>query len=110
MSQDKFGGHHGNALDAFYMKFTPNYVIGKLMEEINGERKWPGMEGTLISLCGKMLLEGKMEGNMDDIEYRKRMFVFKNDEDADLLRFTKIKEEGVREVLLKMEILKKAVS
>ena len=104
--QDKFGGHHGNALDAFYTKFTPNYVIGKLMEEINEEKKRPGMEASLVALCGKMLLEG----NTDDIEYTKRMFECENDEVAKNLMFKKITKEGVREVLLKMGILEKAVS
>ena len=104
--QDKFGGHHGNALDAFYTKFTPNYVIGKLVEQINEEKKRPGMEAGLVALCAKMLLGN----NTDDIEYTKRMFECENDEVAENLMFKKITEEGVGEVLLKMGILEKAVS
>ncbi|KAL0265930.1 UNVERIFIED_CONTAM: hypothetical protein PYX00_011647 [Menopon gallinae] len=37
--QDRFEGHVGSVLDVFYTKFTPKYVVEKLVEEINGRKE-----------------------------------------------------------------------
>ena len=68
--QDMFGGHPGNVLDAFYTKFTPKYVIGKLEEEIN-ER------GRRLNDAGAY-----MSDRLKDEEYAKRVFLFESEEEA----------------------------
>jgi len=35
MDYEPFGGHRGNALAAFFSKFTPQYVISALTDYIN---------------------------------------------------------------------------
>jgi hypothetical protein len=38
MSQDPFGGQRGNALAAFFSKFTANYVVSVLTDYINEKK------------------------------------------------------------------------
>ena len=93
--QDMFGGHPGNVLDAFYTKFTPKYVIGKLEEEIN-ER------GRRLNDAGAY-----MSDRLKDEEYAKRVFLFESEEEASRLIPKRITGEGVEDILVKMGILER---
>ena len=109
-NDNKFGGQPGNVLDAFFRKFTPDYVIGKLTEEINNEdgddmkrlKAQLGMNTGLVGLCAGELLHE--DSSAEEI---KRVFVCDNDDMAEYRTFTKIKEDGVKKLLIKMEILVK---
>ena len=94
--QDRFGGHPGNVLDAFYMKFTPDYVITQLMDEINSKNK------KRLNDVGSFF---KMK--LGDIEYMNRVFRFENEENERDLIPNGIKKEGVEDILLDMKILER---
>ncbi|KAL0265727.1 UNVERIFIED_CONTAM: hypothetical protein PYX00_011442 [Menopon gallinae] len=95
--QDKFGGHVGNVLDVFYTKFTPKYVVGKLVEEIN-VRKERLME------AGAYLMD-----RIEDESYKRRVFEFASEEDADFLMPLRITHSGVEDILEGMGILERSV-
>jgi hypothetical protein len=71
--------------------------------EINGDKRQLGLDASLLSLCGMELLDS--EEKMGDYEYVMRLFICQDEEAADGLVLDGIKEEGVRELLLKMGIL-----
>ena len=87
-----FGGNPGNVLDAFYSKFTENYVIKEIMRSINVNQKMLNESGSF--LINKGCMKGK------DIE---NLFVFEGDKEDFI--YTKINEKGVEEILVWMEIL-----
>ena len=91
--QDVFGGHAGNALDAFYTKFTPGYVVGRLAEEINAKR---------LNDAGSFL-----HRRLGDREYAKRVFEFKSEEDTENLVPAQIRSAGVEDILVDMGILER---
>ncbi|KAM0679485.1 hypothetical protein GINT2_002328 [Glugoides intestinalis] len=94
ISLDKFGDRDGNMLEAFYKRFTPQFIIDKLKESINEEHKW------VIESAG--LLIGKEE-------VFKKCFDFGDDVIEDELTHNlvkNIKAEGVEEILLDLKILK----
>ncbi|KAM0680383.1 hypothetical protein GINT2_001442 [Glugoides intestinalis] len=94
ISLDKFGNSDGNMLEAFYKRFTPQFIIDKLKESINEEHKW------VIESAG--LLIGKEE-------VFKKCFDFGDDVIEDELTdnlVKNIKAEGVEEILLDLKILK----
>ncbi|KAM0679751.1 hypothetical protein GINT2_002161 [Glugoides intestinalis] len=94
ISLDKFGNSDGNMLEAFYKRFSPQFIIDKLKESINEEHKW------VIESAG--LLIGKEE-------VFKKCFDFGDDVIEDELTdnlVKNIKAEGVEEILLDLKILK----
>ncbi|KAM0680559.1 hypothetical protein GINT2_001247 [Glugoides intestinalis] len=94
ISLDKFGDSDGNMLEAFYKRFSPQFIIDKLKESINEEHKW------VIESAG--LLIGKEE-------VFKKCFDFEDDVIEDELTdnlVKNIKAEGVEEILLDLKILK----
>ncbi|KAL0265729.1 UNVERIFIED_CONTAM: hypothetical protein PYX00_011444 [Menopon gallinae] len=91
--QDLFGGHVGNVLDVFYTKFTPEYVVERLVEEINGRKERLMEAGAYLS------------GRLKDESYKRRVFEFENEEDADLLIPSRITHSGVEDILEGMGIL-----
>ncbi|KAL0265728.1 UNVERIFIED_CONTAM: hypothetical protein PYX00_011443 [Menopon gallinae] len=95
--QDRFGGQVGNVLDVFYTKFTPKYVVGKLAEEINGRKERLMEAGAYLS------------GRLKDESYKRRVFEFENEEDADLLIPSRITHSGVEDILEGMGILERGV-
>ena len=94
LNQDVFGGHVGNVLDAFYRKFTPGYVAGRLAEEINADEK-------RLSDARSFLYK-----RLGDREYVKRVFEFKSEEDTGNLVPARIKNAGVEDILVEMGILR----
>ena len=93
--QDMFGNHDGNALQAFYRKFTPDYMIGRLTEAINNSKQ-------------KMLNDSAafLHKEMGDMERARLLFNFKDEESVeDMLYHESITSEGVEEILVKMGIL-----
>ncbi|KAL0265726.1 UNVERIFIED_CONTAM: hypothetical protein PYX00_011441 [Menopon gallinae] len=95
--QDRFGGHVGNVLDVFYTKFTPKYMVGKLAEEINGRKERLMEAGAYLS------------GRLEDESYKRRVFEFASEEDADLLIPSWITHSGVEDILKGMGILERGV-
>ena len=93
--QDMFGGHVGNVLDVFYMKFTPDYVITQLMDEINSKNNRLNDVGSFFKM------------KLGDIEYMNRVFRFENEENERDLIPNGIKKEGVEDILLDMKILER---
>ncbi|KAM0679719.1 hypothetical protein GINT2_002129 [Glugoides intestinalis] len=94
ISLDKFGDRDGNMLEAFYKRFSPQFIIDKLKESINEEHKW------VIESAG--LLIGKEE-------VFEKCFDFGDDVIEDELTdnlVKNIKAEGVEEILLDLKILK----
>ncbi|KAM0681357.1 hypothetical protein GINT2_000557 [Glugoides intestinalis] len=94
ISLDKFGNSDGNMLEAFYKRFSPQFIIDKLKESINEEHKW------VIESAG--LLIGKEE-------VFEKCFDFEDDVIEDELTnnlVKNIKAEGVEEILLDLKILK----
>ena len=96
--QDVFGGRVGNALDAFYRKFTPGYVVGRLAEEISADEK-------RLSDARSFLHK-----RLDDREYAKRVFEFKSEEDTENLVPARIRSAGVEDILVDMGILKRGTA
>ena len=95
LGQDMFGGHVGNVLDVFYMKFTPDYVITQLMDEINSKNNRLNDVGSFFKM------------KLGDIEYMNRVFRFENEENERDLIPNGIKKEGVEDILLDMKILER---
>ncbi|KAL0265940.1 UNVERIFIED_CONTAM: hypothetical protein PYX00_011657 [Menopon gallinae] len=95
--QDRFGGHVGNVLDVFYTKFTPKYVVGKLAEEINGRKE--RLMGAAAYLSRRL----------KDKSYKRRVFEFENEEDADFLIPSRIMHSGVEDILKGMGIMERCV-
>ncbi|KAL0265932.1 UNVERIFIED_CONTAM: hypothetical protein PYX00_011649 [Menopon gallinae] len=95
--QDQFGGQMGNVLDVFYTKFTPKYVVGKLVEEINGRKD--RLMGAAAYLSRRL----------KDKSYKRRVFEFENEEDAYLLIPSRITHSGVEDILEGMGILERCV-
>ena len=93
--QDMFGGHVGNALYTFYKKFTPDYMITQLMDEINSRNN-------RLSDAGSFFVE-----RLGDTEYMNRVFAFENEENERDLVPNGIKKEGVEDILVKMGILER---
>ncbi|KAM0681798.1 hypothetical protein GINT2_000315 [Glugoides intestinalis] len=94
ISLDKFGNRDGNMLEAFYKRFSPQFIIDKLKESINEEHKW------VIESAG-LLIEKE--------EVFKKCFDFEDDVIEDELTdnlVKNIKAEGVEEILLDLKILK----
>ncbi|KAM0680232.1 hypothetical protein GINT2_001617 [Glugoides intestinalis] len=94
ISLDKFGDSDGNMLEAFYKRFSPQFIIDKLKESINEEHKW------VIESAGFLI--GKEE-------VFKKCFDFGDDVIEDELTdnlVKNIKAEGVEEILLDLKILK----
>ncbi|KAM0679742.1 hypothetical protein GINT2_002152 [Glugoides intestinalis] len=94
ISLDKFGDSDGNMLEAFYKRFSPQFIIDKLKESINEEHKW------VIESAG-FLIEKE--------EVFKKCFDFEDDVIEDELTdnlVKNIKAEGVEEILLDLKILK----
>ncbi|KAL0265799.1 UNVERIFIED_CONTAM: hypothetical protein PYX00_011514 [Menopon gallinae] len=93
--QDRFGGHVGSVLDVFYTKFTPKYVVGKLAEEINGLKE------------RLMMARAYMSGRLEDESYKRRVFEFENEEDADCLIPSRITHTGMEDILEGMGIIER---
>ena len=91
-----FGGNPGNVLDAFYDKFTENYVIKEIMESINVNQKMLNESGSF--LINKSCMKGK-----ELHAYLENLFMFKGDKEDFI--YTEINEKGVEEILVWMEIL-----
>ena len=82
-------------LDVFYMKFTPDYVITQLMDEINSKNNRLNDVGSFFKM------------KLGDIEYMNRVFRFENEENERDLIPNGIKKEGVEDILLDMKILER---
>ncbi|KAL0265929.1 UNVERIFIED_CONTAM: hypothetical protein PYX00_011646 [Menopon gallinae] len=95
--QGRLGGHVGNVLDVFYTKFTPKYVVEKLVEEINRRKERLMGAGAYLS------------GRLEDESYKRRVFEFENEEDADLLIPSRITHSGVEDILERMGIIERGV-
>ena len=91
-----FGGNPGNVLDAFYSKFTENYVIKEIMRSINVNQKMLNESGSF--LINKSCMKGK-----ELHAYLENLFVFEGDKEDFI--YTEINEKGVEEILVWMEIL-----
>ncbi|KAM0680290.1 hypothetical protein GINT2_001676 [Glugoides intestinalis] len=94
ISLDKFGNSDGNMLEAFYKRFSPQFIIDKLKESINEEHKW-------VMESAGLLIEKE--------EVFKKCFDFEDDVIEDELTdnlVKNIKAEGVEEILLDLKILK----
>jgi len=100
MSQDMFGGHPGNVLEAFYEKFTPLYVAGELAGIISGRQ-------TRMNESGLFLMEGRDPKDEKTWEYLGRVFEFENEQGRENMDYRGIRDEGVVEILLKMGLLKR---
>ncbi|KAM0679888.1 hypothetical protein GINT2_002060 [Glugoides intestinalis] len=94
ISLDKFGNSDGNMLEAFYKRFSPQFIIDKLKESINEEHKW-------VMESAGLLIEKE--------DVFKKCFDFEDDVIEDELTdnlVKNIKAEGVEEILLALKILK----
>lgn len=93
--QDIFNGHVGNALHAFYTKFTPRYVIAQLVNAINCTEK---------QLNNAVLfLSRKLRG----CEYTNRVFSLEDSSRERQGGSRSITPEGVEDILVEMNILVK---
>ncbi|KAL0265820.1 UNVERIFIED_CONTAM: hypothetical protein PYX00_011535 [Menopon gallinae] len=95
--QDLFGGQVSNVLDVFYTNFTPKYVVERLAEKINGRKERLMGAGAYLS------------GRLEDESYKRRVFEFENEEDADRLIPSRIMHSGVEDILERMGILERSV-
>ena len=91
---DPFRNNEGIALQNFFASLTPKYAINELSIKINENPE-------LLNGAGSFMMH---EINNDD-RYRHRMFFFNDDDDAEYLRPSHIKREGVEDILVKMRIL-----
>ena len=101
MGQDMFGGNPGNALEAFYQKFTPSYVARELAGIIN-ERQ------TRRNEAGGFLMEGRDLKDEKTWDYLGSVFEFANEHGPEDIAYRGIKDEGVVEILLKMGLLERS--
>ena len=106
MGQDIFNGWHGNALKAFYLIFTPEYIIKELSERINEKSEMRCEALKMIyednsifnELKRKMYTVNKLENNA----LRQNM----NDINDEIFNYGYgITVEYVRYLLLKMHII-----
>ncbi|KAL0265724.1 UNVERIFIED_CONTAM: hypothetical protein PYX00_011439 [Menopon gallinae] len=85
--QDLFWGQVSNVLDVFYTNFTPKYVVERLAEKINGRKERLMEAGAYLS------------GRLKDESYKRRVFEFASEEDADLLIPSRITYSGMEDIL-----------
>ena len=90
MGQDPFGGHRGNALQAFFTKFTVNYVISNLNAHTNDNK---------TAMCELMLMISQDE-KLTDEDKEKMGVNLESDE------FANINEKAVEYVLIKKNIIR----
>lgn len=91
--QDVFSGHVGNALHAFYTKFTPRYVISQLENALNCVEK--RLNDVELFLSKKLRCR----------EYTNRVFSFGNFRIKKQDSSKSITLEGVEDILVEMDIL-----
>ncbi|KAL0263977.1 UNVERIFIED_CONTAM: hypothetical protein PYX00_010858 [Menopon gallinae] len=89
--QDRFRGHVSNVLDVFYTK----YVVERLVVEINGRKE-------RLMVAGAYLMD-----RMEDEGYKRRVFEFSSEEDADRLMPSRITHTGVEDILEGMGIIER---
>ena len=70
MNQDPFDGHRGNALHAFLTKFTPNYVINILTDNINDKKEVKFELMSEISKDDSISVEDKLSMGVDIEEFK----------------------------------------
>ena len=93
MDQDPFGGHRGNALSVFFNKFTPNYVIGILTDNINEKKEVKYELMSEISKDYNLNVEDKLYMGVD-VENFKEM---------------KVTEEAIEYILIKKNLIIKLI-
>ena len=92
--QDFYQGQVGNA---FYQKFTPAYIIRKLKDWINKKER-------VDAICGELWKMGKYDvEDRNDKSKMERYFVVAENEE--LFYGTEIHEEGVKNILIDMNLL-----
>jgi hypothetical protein len=97
-NQDPFEGSEGNVLAAFYEKFTPEYMIKIICEDLekNNEK---------LLECASFVLSNLNE----DYDFILQGFVFNSKIDEKLYKMCSIKQDTVERILLKMCILRKTI-
>ena len=93
MDQDPFDGHRGNALSVFFNKFTPNYVIGILTDNINEKKEVKYELMSEISKDYNLNVEDKLYMGVD-VENFKEM---------------KVTEEAIEYILIKKNLIIKLI-
>jgi len=93
--QDPFKNNDEDVLETFYSKFTSEYMIESLVKIINVSKD-------KIEKA-KLLLESEAK----DMESKERMFDFEDNKAVEDFKPKSIKPDGVKEILLKMNILKR---
>jgi Leucine-rich repeat (LRR) protein len=91
LGQDPFRGHRGNALQAFFTKFTVNYVISNLNAHINDNKP---------AMCELMLMISQDE-NLTEEDKEEMGVNLEGD------KFTNINEKTVEYILIKKDIVRK---
>jgi hypothetical protein len=91
MGQDPFGGCRGNALQAFFTKFTVNYVISNLNAHINDNKR---------AMCELMLMISQ-DDKLNEQDKEEMGVNLEGDE------FANINEKAVEYVLIKKDIVRK---
>jgi len=102
LEQDPFRDNDGNALHAFYSRFTMNHMIKSLVSAINDSTK------RFDEACG--LLDKYVNWNAkDNMENREYMFEFKDRDSLEAFIPEGIGYGGVETILLDMGILRRRV-
>ena len=89
MYQDPFGGHRGNALHAFFSKFTPKYVINTLTDLINDNK-------TVVCELMKIIKEDESLSDDEKIAMGLDIEYFTSD---------KLTEKAIEYILIKKNLL-----
>jgi hypothetical protein len=92
--QDLFEDSEGNVLDAFYKKFTPDFIVKIIVEEINKDK-------TVMAKCASFMLD-EMKKNFDDVV---DSFEYVSQEEKDMIKFDTIKTKTVLRILSFMDIV-----
>ncbi|MDP1975750.1 MAG: hypothetical protein Q8K37_07255 [Alphaproteobacteria bacterium] len=133
---DPFGGHLGNALDAFYTMFDPDYILETIMRNIENETDWNSRE-KLSDLDNPLSKEDEEKTNEclmkseqnrpikinDILGYLKSKKIIIESFSGGILdskgwepyfednplenKFPKLKVEGIQKILIDMNILKR---
>lgn len=69
-NEDPFGGYSGNALDAFFIKFTPEYMIDILTELINNNKVMMCELMNIIASDGNLNKKDRMMMGLKDKYFR----------------------------------------
>lgn len=123
MGRDPFQNSLGNALEAFYAKFTPHYVIKILLNNIENDVDFEAVkffdENYYTHDIEKVLNQAKEDLKKSNIERPIRIAdllifineqkwdwsdIFENDPMGD--QYPKVKPEGIQKILLKLTVLK----